>query len=210
MANVGKDLLQVPFPEMVKAMATGIAEAQLALDMTSLRIAKLMSGADEPDTPPEAKGKNLVTFHNRQYSLLELGFTPTFYQFVDTIIEIKLSISMSEDQAQARSSTSVDSEVGFKAGLGFFSASGSATLKVSTVSASFASKYQYSAEGASLMRTKLVPVPPPPILEQRIRAILEEDVVSRGVAPVAKPAATPSAAPTSAPAAPAAAPAGVR
>ena len=30
---------------MVKAMATGIAEAQFALDMTSLKIAKLMSGA---------------------------------------------------------------------------------------------------------------------------------------------------------------------
>jgi hypothetical protein len=193
MANVGKDLLQVPFPEMVKAMATGIAEAQLALDMTSLRIAKLMSGADEPNTKTEDKGRNLVKFHNKDYSLLELGFTPTFYQFVDTIIEIKMSISMSEEQAQARSSTSVDSEVGFKAGLGFFSASGSATLKVSTVSASFASKYQYSAEGASLMRTKLVPVPPPPILEQRIRAILEEDVTTRTSAPSPATAPVPAA-----------------
>jgi len=177
MANVGKDLLQVPFPEMVKAMATGIAEAQLALDMTSLRIAKLMSGApDNPDaTTDEEKKKNLVKFHGGEYSLLELGFTPTFYQFVDTIIEIKMSISMSEEQAQARSSFDMNTEAGFRAGLGFFSASGSASLKVSTVSASFASKYQYSAEGASLMRTKLVPVPPPAILEQRIRAILEED-----------------------------------
>ena len=179
MANVGKDLLQVPFPEMVKAMATGIAEAQLALDMTSLRIAKLMSGADEPGTKKEDEGKNLVTFHNEKYSLLELGFTPSFYQFVDTIIEIKMSISMSEEQTQAKSSFNMDSEASFKAGLGFMSISGSAGLKVSTVSASFASKYQYSAEGASLMRTKLVPVPPPPILEQRIRAILEEDAAVR-------------------------------
>lgn len=180
MATVGKDLLQVPFPEMVKAMAVGIAEAQLALDMTSLRIAKLMSGADEPGTEDdEDKGKNLVTFHNEKYSLLELGFTPSFYQFVDTIIEIKMSISMSEEQTQAKSSFNMDSEASFKAGLGFMSVSGSAGLKVSTVSASFASKYQYSAEGASLMRTKLVPVPPPPILEQRIRAILEEDAAVR-------------------------------
>jgi hypothetical protein len=179
MANVGKDLLQVPFPEMVKAMAMGIAEAQLALDMTSLRIAKLMSGADEPGTKDEDKGKNLVMFQGEKYSLLELGFTPSFYQFVDTIIEIKMSISMSEERTEARSKVDVDSEVGFKAGLGFFSVSGSASLKVSTVSASFASKYQYSAEGASLMRTKLVPVPPPPILEQRIRDILEADAPNR-------------------------------
>ncbi len=184
MANVGKDLLQVPFPEMVKAMATGIAEAQLALDMTSLRIAKLMSGAPDPGAnTDEEKKKNLVKFHGGEYSLLELGFTPTFYQFVDTIIEIKMSISVSEEQTQARSSFDMNSEAGFKAGLGFFSASGSASLNVSTVSASFASKYQYSAEGASLMRTKLVPVPPPPILEQRIRAILEEDASKNRPAP---------------------------
>ncbi|MGH9893803.1 MAG: hypothetical protein ACREA0_17825 [bacterium] len=160
---------------MVKAMATGIAEAQFALDMTSLKIAKLMSGADEPNTKDEDKGKNLVTFGGGKYSLLELGFTPTFYQFVDTIIEIKMSISMSQEESQATSKFDMDSEAGFEAGVGFLSARGKASLKVSTVSASFASKYQYSAEGSSLMRTKLVPVPPPAILEKRIRAMLEED-----------------------------------
>ena len=40
------------------------------------------------------------------------------------------------------------------------------------VSASFSSKYQYSAEGSSLMRTKLVPIPPPALLEERIRALI--------------------------------------
>ena len=55
--NVGQDLLQVPFPEMVKAMATGIAEAQLALDMTSLKIAKFMSGAAEKPNR-NRRGKN--------------------------------------------------------------------------------------------------------------------------------------------------------
>jgi hypothetical protein len=186
MANVGKDLLQVPFPEMVKAMATGIAEAQFALDMTSLKIAKLMSGADEPDTQEKDKGKNLVAFGGKQYSLLELGFTPTFYQFVDTIIEIKMSISMSQEESQATSKFDMDSEAGFEAGLGFLSARGKATLKVSTVSASFASKYQYSAEGSSLMRTKLVPVPPPAILEKRIRDMLEADFPTRPKTPPPK------------------------
>ena len=48
-----------------------------------------------------------------------------------------------------------------------------AGLKVSTVSAAFASKYQYSAEGSSLLRTKLVPVPPPAILQERMRRLAE-------------------------------------
>ena len=178
--NVGQDLLQVPFPEMVKAMATGIAEAQLALDMTSLKIAKLMSGVDEkPGLPENEKYKNLVTFGGNPYSLLELGFTPTFYQFVDTIIEIKMSISMSQEETKSVSTFDMDSEAGFHAGLGFMSLRGGASLRVSTVSASFASKYQYSAEGSSLMRTKLVPVPPPAILEKRIRQMLEIDFPKR-------------------------------
>ncbi len=45
-------------------------------------------------------------------------------------------------------------------------------MTVSSVSASYSAKYQYSAEGSSLMRTKLVPVPPPAILEERIRAMI--------------------------------------
>lgn len=174
MANVGQDLLQVPFPEMVKAMAIGIAEAQLALDMTSMKIAKFMSGMpDEKNPTADQKRQNLVNFGGGEFSLLELGFTPTFYQFVDTIIEIKMSISMSQEETKATSKFDLDSEAGFHAGLGFMSVRGGASLRVSTVSASFASKYQYSAEGSSLMRTKLVPVPPPAILEKRIRMMLE-------------------------------------
>jgi hypothetical protein len=53
---------------------------------------------------------------------------------------------------------------GFKAG-----------LKVTAVSAAFASKYQYSAEGSSLLRTKLVPVPPPAILQERMRRLAENN-----------------------------------
>jgi hypothetical protein len=37
------------------------------------------------------------------------------------------------------------------------------------------------------MRTKLVPVPPPPILEQRIRAILEADAASTNRPPASRP-----------------------
>jgi hypothetical protein len=168
--NVGKDLLQVPFPEMIKAMATGIVEAQFALDMMSLKIAKMMAGG-EP--------KDLVKFDKQSYSLLELGFMPTFYQFVDTIIEVKMSISMSTEESTTRGTFDMDSEAGFEAGVGFLSAHAKASLNVSTVSASFASKYQYSAEGSSLMRTKLVPVPPPALLEKRIRDMVDRDAPNR-------------------------------
>lgn len=184
--NVGKELLQVPFAELVKSMATGIAEAQLALDMTSLRVAQMMAGKTQvqktdqngnpvlKDGKPElVEEKHYVDFDGAEYSLLELGFTPTFYQFVDTIIEIKMSVSVSMEERSEEKRSNVSSSLSFGGSLGFQSISGAASLNVSTVSASFASKFQYSAEGASLMRTKLVPVPAPAILEERIRRIAD-------------------------------------
>lgn len=44
-----------------------------------------------------------------------------------------------------------------------------------TVDGSYSQKYSYSAEGASLLRTKLVPVPPPAILEERIREVMDAE-----------------------------------
>ncbi|WP_299761484.1 hypothetical protein [uncultured Dokdonia sp.] len=102
-------------------------------------------------------------------SLLELGFTPTFYQFVDTVIELKLSMSMTSER-----SSNVEVKTNSKtrsASLEFKRGRIRARRNVTTtqVNASYAQKYSYSAEGSSLMRTKLVPIPPPAILEQRIQ-----------------------------------------
>ena len=173
MASIGQQLLDVPFPEMIKSMGLSIAQAQFELDSASLRLAKMMAGEKYPD-PTNPDGEEIdphVSFGGQDnLSLMELGFTPTFYQFVDTIIEVKISISMSLEKSYNFSTTTVTAEA--EGGHAFFYAKTSA--KVSTVSASYASKYQYSAEGSSLIRTKLVPVPPPQVLEERIRKMIEE------------------------------------
>jgi len=181
--SVGQDLLNVPFAEMVQKLGLGIAEAQFSLDEVSLRLAQMMSGEYEVESPdPDDSEKTIVekktayvTFDGQQLSMLELGFTPTFYQFVDTIIEVKMSISMSTEREYTRkSSTKTVSAMG--GGFLFF---GGGKVRTTSVSASFASKYQYSAEGSSLLRTKLVPLPPPQILEERIRAIIERNEAER-------------------------------
>lgn len=174
MRNVGQELLNVPFPEMVEQLGMSIAKAQFALDMNSVKIAQVMSGADWIDE--DAEGKEVVreglkiNFGGRMLSLLELGFTPTFYQFVDTIIEVKISVSMTSETEEKRSNTTVDMNSKVKAGWGSVSAS----MHISTVSASFAARNSFHAEGASLIRTKLVPLPPPAVLQERIRALMEE------------------------------------
>ena len=77
-------------------------------------------------------------------SLIGVGFQPTFYQFTDTIIEVKMAISMNK-------TTETEVSVSASSGWGPFSAS---------VNASYSSKYSYSVEGSSLLRTKITPLPP--------------------------------------------------
>jgi len=198
MANsIGQDLLAVPFPEMVEKLAMSIATAQLELDLKSVQVAQMMAGqkvvVPNPDFPDDrAKDRTIepqrVVFGKRyknesltgtsltadgnkedaDFSLLELGFMPNFYQFVDTIIEVKISISMTKESSYSQSSSTTRASAGW------------GSVKVSTVSASYSSKYSYHAEGASLLRTKLVPVPPPAVLEERIRMLMDNG----GVYPV--------------------------
>ncbi|MEM8553459.1 MAG: hypothetical protein AAGF71_01400 [Pseudomonadota bacterium] len=177
--SVGQDLLAAPFPQIIRNLGVGIAEAQLELDLVSVKIARLMAGyaITEEDAAEEKKANNnqeverpyLVKFADgNEYSLLELGFTPTFYQFVDTVIELKMSVTMSTERTTSRSRKSTTVKGGGVA-LPFFAAG---AVKATSVSASFSSKYQYSAEASSMVRTKLVPVPAPAILEERIRALI--------------------------------------
>lgn len=174
MASIGQELLNVPFGDMVESLGMAIAEAQHALDMNSVMMAQVMSGSSYIDT--DEQGNEVVrpgfkvNFGGRALSLLELGFTPTFYQFVDTIIEVKISISMHSEDSRTTKSSQTNVSASAKVGWG------KASTKVSTtsVSASYAAKNSYSAEGASLIRTKLVPIPPPAILEQRIKKLMDE------------------------------------
>ena len=168
---IGQELLNVPFPEMVRNMGLAIAEAQHALDMVSMRIAQFMAGYQETyddEGNPQIEERR-IQFGTGTYSLLELGFTPTFYQFVDTLIEVKISISISSESSYQHRQSSFSLAVPGGLALAF----GGGSIRASTVSASYANKYQYSADGSSLLRTKLVPLPPPAILEERIRQLID-------------------------------------
>jgi hypothetical protein len=118
-------------------------------------------------------------------SMMELGFTPVFYQFVDTIIEVKIAIKITRTSEYSRTSktTNTDKTNSFRHKRSFWGTNGNSSVnsQVSTsqVDATYAAKYSYSAEGASLLRTKLSPVPPPPMLEQRIRDLMEHEAKRR-------------------------------
>lgn len=201
--SIGRELLNVPFPEMVFKLANAIAQGQRQLDKASLETARALAKAKvkvipelyeiiTPDpfdvdlpSPPGGSitvtGAKLKTGAAKQvdYTLLQAGLMPTFYQFTESIIEVKISISQrteisSELEMGASFESTVETEASASADLFLFSASGS--VKTSTTFASHvnytsSATYSYSAEGSSLLRTTLKPVPPPARLIPRIITI---------------------------------------
>ncbi|TVQ68048.1 MAG: hypothetical protein EA373_11500 [Oceanospirillales bacterium] len=177
--------------DMIRDMAFAIADAQMELDANSVEVAEMMSGlkaiydkeGNQTFTDSRVYFGHTYNAANERVpsrvSMLELGFTPTFYQFVDTIIEVKIAIKITQTDAslERQRDTSRETNSSISGGLNLLrmraSGNRSKTVNTSQVDASYSSRYSYSAEGASLLRTKLCPVPPPPILEERIRALME-------------------------------------
>ena len=173
----GYDLMTIREATAYIASDQGLTGGDVTAAINTLRE---LSGV--PTTAPDS---TLIRVPTR-ISMLELGFTPTFYQFVDTIIEVKIAIKITRSVESTRTTKGTFQETTKSSrGGGVFVAifggkkGEESTVSTSQVDASYSSKYSYSAEGSSLLRTKLVPLPPPPILEERIRRQLDEDVARR-------------------------------
>ena len=180
--SVGRDLLDTPFPEMVQNLAFAIAKGQMALDRSSMDTARLLAREQvevitemsevivpDPYNVNVGGGETIrVTGAKVQFdqsrptrmSLMQAGLFPTFYQFTESIIEVKMSISQ-------KSSSSSELEAGasleIRGGWGPVSVAFAAHVNYKS-----SQTYSYSAEGSSLLRTTLKPVPPPSRLTPRI------------------------------------------
>lgn len=189
--SVGYDLLNVPFPEMVQKLALAIAESQLALDMNSIEVAQVLGNTNLPaesvivaiEEAVDADGNVIDTellYNDKEMPLLVYGLNPTFYQFTETIIEVKMVIEMMVERYMEREfgqkfefKSKTELKTSFSAGGGFLGSlfggpkiSGSlknttTTAYTTTYNAKYSQKYSYKAEGTSLLRTTLAPVPPP-------------------------------------------------
>jgi hypothetical protein len=180
--RVGNALSSVRIDEMITNLAKGIAWGQYELDKVGVDVTKMMG-------VPGA-----VTIGNERLSMLDAGFLPSFYQFVDTILELRMEVRFREEEATHLGvketnfqsyQTESGGEVSTNMKVGFWGASFEAGLKANwknesksaytrTVDASHAQKYNQEINASSLMRTKLVPKPPPEVLVERIRILLEQ------------------------------------
>jgi len=176
--NVGAELASVPFGKMIYDMASAIARSQIALDKASIELVKVLANTTfdyVPDVvetlmPNPRPVKGVMDSQGNQLmvtgvlvqtdvgtsfplTLLQAGVNPTFYAFTNSTIEVKMSISSTQE-----SSNTFSAGVSVTASADFLFASGSVS---SHVNFSSSNKYSYSVTGSSSMSTTLAPVPPP-------------------------------------------------
>jgi len=192
---------------------SSFADAVNALDITNTLKDKINGALPSPKEVIE--NIPIMVRKPNKLSMMELGFTPSFYQFVDTIIEVRIAIKITGTTEHSETNSEAQADVDEQASQGnksTYSAGGHSsnsrswwwgnnyhnwgyansqnrqtnqrkrqTVSTSQVDASYANKYSYSAEGSSLLRTKLTPIPPPAILEERIREVmaLERDYLDK-------------------------------
>jgi len=135
---------------------------------------KEVAGLDAQDRKSLKAGMRLP----QKLSMIELGFVPNFYQFVETIIDVKIDIHIHGSTDDTRSNTAsaqTQQDTYANSGYWWWYHQGARTTNVTTsqVNASYSAKYSYDVTGSSHLRTRLVPVPPPPVLEARIRELME-------------------------------------
>lgn len=147
-SQVNKQLEDAPLPLLIKNLGQAVAEAQHALDTYALEI--LAKSAEQNVKLPNEETPR---------SMLELGFTPTFYHFSEAKMLAKVAFSVSKTRE-----VSVGASVG--GGVpGIFTAS---------VNASYSNKYSFKAEGSSEVATKIVSVPAPAYLTDLIEDLRQK------------------------------------
>jgi len=188
-----KEVVLQIIEEMVKAQKTEAEPDPLGAlkGITSDTSKADISNALDTQVGGEKLAEKVIRVPTR-LSMMELGFTPTFYQFVDTIIEVKIAIRMTRERAYERTTSNASrdrqSSSGRSTRVGLSWPPGikksktyrsNSSVQTTQVDATYSQKYSYSAEGASLLRTKMVPVPPPAVLTERIRGFMEVEEEAR-------------------------------
>ncbi len=196
---IGRDLLDLPFAEMVRNLGLAIAEGQTALDRNSLETLQTLVNTNvdvvtdiveviEPDdrdvlvdVPDGAGGTTQETIRVSgarvrasgappiTMNMFQAGLSPTFYQFTEAALEVKLSITMREDRQSQTLQRATSG--GAPAAPGGSLSLGMSRAYASSVDYRSANKYSYQATGASVLRATMKPVPAPTRLEPAVISV---------------------------------------
>ena len=167
LTQVGSEVAEVPFGDFLYNVARGIADGQRALDLRSVQtlielsqtMVELIPEITEVITPEpfqvDVSGQPPVNVTGArvaasaaepvQMSALQAGLSPTFYQFTEVTVQLKMSVQLREGQE-------TDTDGTKKSGIFAFS---------SSVNFRTQNTFSYSADASSTITAVLKPVPPP-------------------------------------------------
>ncbi len=166
--SIGQQLLNVPFPEMVYNLASSIAKSQANLDRESIEILKIMGDKENavvnlPAIKLDGSGALTEDEESIPTSMIGAGFQPTFYQFAETVIEVKMAITMTKESSYERRTEGEIKDTTIKK---TWWGKRAVSVRSTPIDATYSSKYNFQQEGSSTIRTRLVPVPPNPFMQR--------------------------------------------
>ncbi|MCA9697096.1 MAG: PASTA domain-containing protein [Myxococcales bacterium] len=127
------DTMAAPLGELIAAVGRGMADAQRSLDAATIETIQALARADPSSKNGEERGLTM---------LRQMGYQPTWYRIPELDAEITASLSVSKAES--------------------VSATSPLRLYLSPVDASYSNRYDYNLEAATVIRFKVVPVPPTP------------------------------------------------
>src|SRR5579864_5285399 len=167
--QVGNELQEVDFGELVRSIAQGIADGQRALDLSSIKTLQVLASTPVQIIPevsevivpapfqvevPSQSGQSSVWITGArvqasasepvQMSALQAGLLPTFYQFTEADIQLKVSI-------QLREAEETDTDGNKSSGIFAFA---------SHVNFRTQNTYSYAVDAAASVNVTMKPVPP--------------------------------------------------
>jgi hypothetical protein len=166
LTQVGNELQEVDFGELIRSISQGIADSQRALDLASIQTLVVLSKTPV-DVIPEVSevivgapfqvnvsGQSPVTVTGArvlasasepvQMNALQAGLLPTFYQFTEATIQLKVSIQLREAQQ-------TDTDGSKKGGVFAFA---------SNVNFRTQNTFSYSVDASASVSVTMRPVPP--------------------------------------------------
>lgn len=191
---------EIPFAELVRKASLAIANGQTALDLNSVQTAQVLADmkldanavilAIVEETDADGNVVNVTTLTNEQpLSLLAYGVVPTFYEFTETVIDLRFWVSFWVRSTHVESSSDFNKSLsskwessrktyggggGLSLNLGFFSIGGGGGYKkteakgkyevdlhVSSHTAYDSQVYGLNASAACRLTTTLKPKPAP-------------------------------------------------
>lgn len=172
--DIGSELQEVDFGDLIRSVAEGIADGQRALDLSSVNTLQILANTTVSLIPEVTETLTPAPFQVNvsgqgpvwvtgvrvsgnasdpvPMSALQAGLIPTFYQFTEATINMRLSI-------QLRQTTETDSTGTSQSSISMFA---------SHVNFRTKNTYSFSVNAASTVNVTIRPIPPPTRLQPSV------------------------------------------